>query len=111
MNKFLKIFLFTILVGVAVAFVAPDAKNLLCSPCKFIFNEVKKELPEADKITEEALKVAIDHVCKKYLGAIPLAKDVCEKLTGDALEELYKFILKEDKKIEPESICKHLHMC
>uniref|UniRef100_A0A0N5A426 Saposin B-type domain-containing protein n=1 Tax=Parastrongyloides trichosuri TaxID=131310 RepID=A0A0N5A426_PARTI len=111
MKSFSIVILIVAAFGVALAMYSPDAKNLLCSPCKFIFKEVAKELPEADKITEETLKVAIDVVCKRFLGAIPLAKDACEKLGGDAVDELYQFILKEGKKIDPDSICKHLHMC
>uniref|UniRef100_A0A0N5CFQ6 Saposin B-type domain-containing protein n=1 Tax=Strongyloides papillosus TaxID=174720 RepID=A0A0N5CFQ6_STREA len=111
MKHYLAALLLVSVVAISMAMVMHDAKNLLCSPCKFIFKEVAKELPEADKITEEALKVAIDVVCKRFLGGIPLAKDVCEKLGDDAVGELYKFILKEGKKINPDSICKHLDMC
>uniref|UniRef100_A0A0K0FBK0 Saposin B-type domain-containing protein n=1 Tax=Strongyloides venezuelensis TaxID=75913 RepID=A0A0K0FBK0_STRVS len=111
MKQYLATLLLASVIAISMAMVMHDAKNLLCSPCKFIFKEVAKELPEADKITEKTLKVAIDVVCKRFLGGIPLAKEVCDKLGGDAVDELYKFILKEDKKINPESICKHLHMC
>uniref|UniRef100_A0A0K0FBJ9 Saposin B-type domain-containing protein n=1 Tax=Strongyloides venezuelensis TaxID=75913 RepID=A0A0K0FBJ9_STRVS len=89
----------------------PESRGLLCSACKFLWKEVKKELPVVADYEEKELKAAVTNVCSKFTFSIPLLGQLCDNIGDDVITDVYKFILQEDKEINPDKICTHLNEC
>ncbi|KAH7700993.1 hypothetical protein AAVH_14197 [Aphelenchoides avenae] len=90
--------------------VASDGARFLCSPCKFLFQEVKKIVPEGAEFGKEKLEAAVNTVCTTKT-AVNFLKHVCEEVADDAINDVYAWIVKEDSTINPERDCVFLHLC
>uniref|UniRef100_A0A914X1M9 Saposin B-type domain-containing protein n=1 Tax=Plectus sambesii TaxID=2011161 RepID=A0A914X1M9_9BILA len=102
-----------VLLAIVVAIQAtPQDKKIhfLCKPCEDVFKELEKYLPEIDKLTEEALDLGVDYVCKKVTLDIPFIDHVCDKLGDEAVADLYNYILTLDH-YDPTACCKHIDCC
>uniref|UniRef100_A0A0N5CGG5 Saposin B-type domain-containing protein n=1 Tax=Strongyloides papillosus TaxID=174720 RepID=A0A0N5CGG5_STREA len=106
-------FLFAALAG--VTFSNPQMSNIfsgsLCSPCKFLFQEVKKVMPTVNTDAEHQFKETVKETCDKNSHAIPLLEKVCTQVLDDLLEEVVKDVEILDEEINPEKICKKIRMC
>ncbi|KAI6200563.1 Saposin B-type domain-containing protein [Aphelenchoides besseyi] len=85
--------------------------HFLCSPCKTVFTDVLVALEDVETIEEPALKAAIEGACDAWTGKFPFVDKVCKKLADVALDDLLKWLLEEEEKVNPERTCIFLHLC
>uniref|UniRef100_A0A0N5CGG3 Saposin B-type domain-containing protein n=1 Tax=Strongyloides papillosus TaxID=174720 RepID=A0A0N5CGG3_STREA len=83
----------------------------LCSPCKFLFKEVKKVMPTVSKDTEQQFRDTVQKTCDRMLKTIPLLDKVCKEVTEDTIEEVFKDLYETERLIDPDEICRKMHMC
>uniref|UniRef100_A0A0N5A424 Saposin B-type domain-containing protein n=1 Tax=Parastrongyloides trichosuri TaxID=131310 RepID=A0A0N5A424_PARTI len=114
----MKFIIITILLGilftVITGFNPIDDRYLsgvLCSPCKFLFNELRKYIPDVSEASEEVLKENVKEACRDLVGSYPSIDRVCNGIVDDALTRVYNDIISIDKEIDPDKICKEIKMC
>uniref|UniRef100_A0A0N5CFQ4 Saposin B-type domain-containing protein n=1 Tax=Strongyloides papillosus TaxID=174720 RepID=A0A0N5CFQ4_STREA len=113
MKIFTIVFYFAVLLGVtfSIQHMSNIFSESLCSPCKFLFQEVKKVMPTVNTDAEYQFKETVKKACDKNLHTIPLLDKVCTQVLDDLLEEVVKDVEILDEEINAEKICKKIRMC
>uniref|UniRef100_A0A0K0EP39 Saposin B-type domain-containing protein n=1 Tax=Strongyloides stercoralis TaxID=6248 RepID=A0A0K0EP39_STRER len=110
MKFIVSIILLACLIGLSTSLFL-ETKGLMCSTCKFLWKEVKKELPVVAGEGDVELERVVKNVCGKFEKSVPLLGKFCQTFGHDALQDIYQYILSEDKKINPDKICVYTKQC
>merc|ERR1711939_121618 len=86
--------------------IARSGRSFLCDGCRTVFKEIDHLLPDAEGLTEEALKVFLDGLCDE----VPFISGILKEYVNKYLDDIFNYI-KEHGTINAEGICKLLHCC
>ncbi|KJH42363.1 hypothetical protein DICVIV_11645 [Dictyocaulus viviparus] len=85
-----------------------EASEKKCIDCQMLLNGTKSAIEEATELTEKFVEEAVKNECDRLKSVFA---EICECLEKKVFEELFKWIISEEQKMDVKRGCEHIRFC